>query len=263
MLSGQQRGEFAERGIVYLRRAFGQDDAARMRRRVWARLARLGVAEDDPSTWIAAALTGLSKAIKRDSVFAAAGSAAVNEAVGGLLGESGWDPPRDWGTILVTFPDRTRPWSLPSQSWHPDYGFWHDPEPLFGIKVFAFFADVPPHGGGTLVITGSHRVAARFTGSLPPPERRDRHSVARFLRHDEWFRALSRPGDDPGRVARFMGRDHHAGGITVRVTELTGRPGDVVLTHPWVLHSSAPNTSSYPRMMLTRNLYRRGIRPAG
>ena len=31
--------------------------------------------------------------------------------------------------------------------------------------------------------------------------------------------------------------------------ELTGDPGDVVLTHPWMLHHVAPNTSSYPRMM--------------
>jgi len=33
----------------------------------------------------------------------------------------------------------------------------------------------------------------------------------------------------------------------------------VVLTHPWVLHSPAPNTGTYPRMMLTKNLYRRGV----
>jgi len=119
-------------------------------------------------------------------------------------------------------------------------------------------------GGGTLVITGSQRVVARFAGSLPPPARRDRHLVARFLRHDDWFRALSRPGgDDAGRAARFMNRDHQAGGIAVRVTELTGQPGDVVLANPWVPHRGAPNTGSYPRMMLTKNLYHRGIRPAG
>jgi hypothetical protein len=50
MLSEQDRAGFAERGIVWLRGAFGQDEAARMRRRVWARLARLGAAESDPAT---------------------------------------------------------------------------------------------------------------------------------------------------------------------------------------------------------------------
>jgi hypothetical protein len=60
----------------------------------------------------------------------------------------------------------------------------------------------------------------------------------------------------------FMDRDHDVGGITMRVTELTGQPGDVVLTHPWVLHCHAPNTGGYPRMMMTKNLYRRGFWPA-
>jgi hypothetical protein len=55
-----------------------------------------------------------------------------------------------------------------------------------------------------------------------------------------------------------MDREDHTGGIAVQVTELTGQPGDVVLTHPWVLHSGSPNAGAYPRMMLTKNLYRRG-----
>jgi hypothetical protein len=50
MLSEQLRAEIADRGIIYLRGAFTGDDAARMRRRIWARLSRLGAREDDPST---------------------------------------------------------------------------------------------------------------------------------------------------------------------------------------------------------------------
>ncbi len=262
MLSGQDRAEFAERGVVWLRGAFGADEAARMRRRVWARLARLGVAEDDPATWASADVTGLSKAIKRDRVFAALGSPVVRGAVDDLLGQDAWDPPREWGTILVTFPrfpGQARSWVLPARSWHTDYGWDLDPEPLFGVKVFAFIAEVRPRGGGTLVITGSHRVAARFAASLPPQQPYEGHLLGRYLRRDGWFRALSRPGDDdPGRAARFMDREHHTDGIAVRICELASQPGDVVLTHPWVLHSWSPNTGSYPRMMLTKNLYRRG-----
>jgi hypothetical protein len=36
----------------------------------------------------------------------------------------------------------------------------------------------------------------------------------------------------------------------------------VVLTHPWVLHRPSPDTGTYPRVMLARNLYRCGdLRP--
>ena len=259
MLSTRDRAEFAERGIVWLPGAFGADEAARMRRRVWARLGRLGAAEDDPVTWASADVTGLSKAVKRDRVFAALGSPAVRGAVDDLLGRGEWDPTREWGTIMFTFPAPGRPWVLPARSWHADYGWDLAPEPLPGVKVFAFLAEVRPRGGGTLVITGSHRVTARFVASLPPGQPFEGHLLGRYLRRDDWFRALSRPGDDdPGRAALFMDRDHDAGGILVRVAELTGQPGDVVLTHPWVLHSHSPNTGGYPRMMMTKNLCRRG-----
>jgi len=265
MLSERDRAEFAERGVVWLRGAFSPDDAARMRRRVWARLARSGVTEDDPATWASADVTGLSRRVRRDRVFAALGSPVVRGAVDDLLGQDAWDPPREWGTILVTFPGQGRAWVLPARGWHADYGWDRDPEPLFGVKVFAFFAGVRPRGGGTLVITGSHRVVARFAALLPPDQPYEGHLLGRYLRCDDWFRALSRPGDDDfGRAARFMDREHHSDGTAVQVIELTGQPGDVVLTHPWVLHSGSPNTGGYPRMMLTKNLYRRGcFGPAG
>ncbi|HEX9357460.1 MAG TPA: hypothetical protein VF933_27050 [Streptosporangiaceae bacterium] len=94
MLSQKARAEFAERGVIWLRGAFSRGEAARMRRRVWARLARLGATEDDPATWASADVTGLSKAIKRDRVFAALGSPVVRGAVDDLLGQDAWGPPR-------------------------------------------------------------------------------------------------------------------------------------------------------------------------
>jgi hypothetical protein len=264
MLSEQDRAEFAARGIIWLCGAFSQDEAARMRRRVWARLTRLRASEDDPATWATADTTGLSKAVKRDRVFAALGSPVVRGAVDDLLGQDGWDPPREWGTILVTFPSQARRWVLPARSWHSDYGWDPDPEPLPGVKIFAFIVGVRPRGGGTLVITGSHRLVARFAASLPPRQPYEGHLLGRYLRRDDWFCALSRPGDDdPARAERFMDQDHDADGVPVRVAELTDQPGDVVLTHPWVLHSWSYNTGSYPRMMLTKNLYRRGLVSAG
>jgi ectoine hydroxylase-related dioxygenase (phytanoyl-CoA dioxygenase family) len=39
-------------------------------------------------------------------------------------------------------------------------------------------------------------------------------------------------------------------GVSVRVVELTGAPGDVVLMHPWLFHAAAPNCSAAPRMVV-------------
>jgi hypothetical protein len=262
MLSEQDRAEFAERGFVWLRGAFSLSEAARMRRRVWARLARLGAAEADPATWASADVTGLSRAIKRDRVFAALGSPVVRGAVDDLLGQDAWDPPREWGTILFNFPSQAQPWVLPARGWHTDFGWWHDPESLLGVKLFALLAVTEPRCGGTLVIAGSHRLVSRYVASVPPEERGGSHKH-RFMRYQDWFRALCRPGDhDAGRAARYMDRDHYIDGIALRVVELTGQPGDVLLAHPCVLHIGARNTGSYPRMMMTKNLYRRGLGPA-
>ncbi|TDD56367.1 hypothetical protein E1263_25345 [Kribbella antibiotica] len=53
-------------------------------------------------------------------------------------------------------------------------------------------------------------------------------------------------------------READVDGIPVRVIELTGRAGDVYITHPWVLHSIAPNTRETPRMMRSRMMWRTG-----
>jgi hypothetical protein len=48
-------------------------------------------------------------------------------------------------------------------------------------------------------------------------------------------------------------------GREIRIVELTGEPGDVVITHPWTLHCIAPNAGSQPRMMTSKNVWRRGV----
>jgi hypothetical protein len=47
-------------------------------------------------------------------------------------------------------------------------------------------------------------------------------------------------------------------GLPVRVVELTGRAGDVDLTHPWILHSIASNATDAPRIMRSRFIWKTG-----
>jgi ectoine hydroxylase-related dioxygenase (phytanoyl-CoA dioxygenase family) len=168
--------------------------------------------------------------------------------------------PSNWGQVLVTFPCAGPPWSVPGRLWHIDFHYTNDVAPLFALKVFAFFGDVAPQGGGTLLVSGSHRVVERFVTTVPPETRTDyRACRIQFMKHDPWFRALARTEDpDPDRSARFMDSEHDADGIGVRVVELTGQPGDIVITHPWTLHHAAPNRASSPRLMRSKAIYRFG-----
>jgi Phytanoyl-CoA dioxygenase (PhyH) len=264
VLTAEQRIEFSELGFVRLHNVFTDDDAARMRRVVWHELERrYGAVEDDRSTWKVQTPSGMTTS-KKHHAFEPIGGPCLQEAVDALLGEENWGMPPHWGQVMVTFPDEGTPWRLPGNLWHIDFPYTNEPTPLFGLKIFAFFGDVEPQGGGTLVISGSHRVVERFVATTPAEARTDyRTCRLRFMKLDRWFQALAQTEDpDPDRNARFMESDHDADGVPVRVVALTGRPGDVVIAHPWTLHHSAPNVASYPRMMRGKTLNRAGAAPA-
>jgi ectoine hydroxylase-related dioxygenase (phytanoyl-CoA dioxygenase family) len=51
-------------------------------------------------------------------------------------------------------------------------------------------------------------------------------------------------------------------GIEVRVVEMTGEPGDVLLTHPVLLHAGSKNTAAAPRIALSSTVHRAGFQIA-
>ena len=85
------------------------------------------------------------------------------------------------------------------------------------LVVFACLAPVLPTGGGTLVVTGSHRLTGtggRYSG-LRSAQVRERQFI-----------------------------------------ELTGGTGDAFLLHPWLVHAVAPTALDTPRLMLLHFLLR-------
>jgi hypothetical protein len=260
VFTADQRDQFDRLGYVRLQDVFPDADARRMRGVVWRELERrYGVIEDDSDTWKVETPSGMSTS-KKHHAFEPMGGPRFVDAVDALLGRGRWAMPPHWGQVMVTFPSDGGPWSLPGRLWHIDFQYTNAPAPLFALKVFAFFGEVAPQGGGTLIVSGSHRVVERFVTTVPPETRTDyRTCRIQFMKHDPWFRALARTDEhDPDRAARFMDSEHDADGIGVRVVELTGRPGDVVITHPWTLHHAAPNRASYPRLMRSKAIYRTG-----
>jgi hypothetical protein len=263
VFTADQRGEFDELGFVRLCNVFTDDDARRMRGVVWRELeCRYGLVEDDRDTWKIVTPSAM-KASKKHHAFDPIGGPSFVDAVDGLLGPGKWVMPSHWGQLMVTFPCTGTPWSLPAGLWHIDFQYSNEASPPFALKVFVFFGDVDAQGGGTLIVSGSHRVVERFVTTVPPETRADfRTCRLQFMKHDPWFRALARTDDlDPDRSVRFMGSAYDADGIGVRVVELTGRPGDIVITHPWTLHHAAANCASYPRLMRSKAIYRTGDSP--
>lgn len=243
MLTAEELEVFERDGIVKIPSAFSADDAARMRDVLWHELsARHGMDRDDRSTWTPARPTGLKTAKSSRTANAVLGP-RVRSALDGLLGE--WLEPRHQGQVLVTMPEGV-PWAVPHRQWHTDVGF---ESPTEAVKIWALLGDLEPGGGGTPQVAGSHRVIARF---LTTTEEREFKAVRdQVLRSDPWFRNLT---SEERSVDPMVPAD--LDGLPVRVVELTGQAGDVYLTHPWILHSIAPNAAGSPRMMRSRFIFK-------
>ena len=106
-----------------------------------------------------------------------------------------------------------------------------------------------------MVVAGSHRVVARFLEARPHLRRAKMKVVRKaLLASDGWFKALGSPAGEPDRSARLMHAGHEIGGIPVRVAELTGEPGDMIVGHPWLLHAIARNCGDKPRFMCVQRI---------
>lgn len=256
-LDAAQRASFAERGWLRLRAALSRADALRMQARMWDELRAVhGIARERRETWYQPRAT--LRAAKRDPLQQAIASAALLGAIDTLLGAHRWRVPSSWGIVLVTFPDRSGDaWTVPTSGWHYDFDLLDNATALRGLQVFAFLGRVVEHGGATLVVEGSHLLATRFVASLSPEDRACDHQTLRrrFLRHDPWLRALTGRAAAPAdRVACLLGASSSESGLALRVVELTGEPGDVIVCHPLLLHVASRNVAAEPRFMRSKRI---------
>lgn len=244
------RGEFERTGVLRLEGAFSATAASAMSEAVWCYAEeKVGVRPDDPATW-PDGWHGIGwKGLRRSRVFdAVVDNEAVQDALAEIFGPEGWTPPKPGAQVLVTLPS-AGPWVLPD-GWHMDCGFERPTWPTFAVKLFAFFGDVGPAGGGTMVLGGSHRVVDRYRGTLPPGTGGGMRNWRAFLRHDPFLAQLLTGATQADGGRGLVGRVADVGGIPVEVIELTGKAGDVVITDLHVFHSASANVSDVPRQML-------------
>jgi hypothetical protein len=249
------RSRFEATGVVRLPGAFTADQAAAMRDAVWQHAGRqVGLRPADPAGWAGSPVVNW-QALSREPVFRPlADNPSVTAALDAIFGAGGWRRPRPGAQILFSLPEPGS-WVLPD-GWHMDCGFDQATWPAPAVKLFAFAGEVSPRGGGTIVLPGTHRLVERYQAGLPAPTGAGKENWLAFMRHHPWLARLLDGARLPGHGRPLIGAAEEIDGVPVQVVELTGAPGDVVITHLHVFHTRSPNTSAAPRLMLGKEIRR-------
>lgn len=211
-LSAEQIDHFIKYGFVHLHNCFDTDFAA-----TWTSAAfdRLGYDENDPSTWEQPIVHMPGDERLNVPEFAP----EVWEAMCDLLGgEERIKGPVQWGNgFIVNFHlGSDRDWVPPSPEaggWHKDGDFfWHFLDsPEQGLLVIVVWRDMLSHGGGTYIAPDSVKLIAKYLYEHPEGLHPFEGGFGDLITECEDFR------------------------------EVTGKAGDVILMHPYMLHASSQN----------------------
>src|SRR4051812_36315265 len=208
VLTDEQIAGFLDRGYVTVSGCFTRAQAQPWLDAAWI---RLGYDPHDPRTWHQRRVHMPS--VRRVEVkdFAPKAWRAVCELLGG---EDRITQPYTWGDGFIAnlglgADQPWRPASAASPGWHKDGDFFRHflDSPEQGLLTIVLWSDIEPRGGGTFLATDSVAPVARFLAERPEgvlPEE---------FPYDELIAQC---------------RDF---------VEVTGRLGDVVLLHPYVLHA--------------------------
>ncbi|WP_432515022.1 phytanoyl-CoA dioxygenase family protein [Kineococcus sp. SYSU DK001] len=219
-LSDTQVEHFLQEGYVVLEGCFDAEAAAPVVDRAWD---RLGVDRDDPTTWDRPRVHLPSEQHLDAAAFAPRAFGAACQLLGG---EDRVQTPWHWsdGIIANLGVGADRPFDPPSADvggWHKDGDFFRHflDSPEQGLLTIVLWTDVLSQGGGTFVATDSVGVVARFLAERPEGVLPDELQQTPLIRQCREF------------------------------VELTGKQGDVVLMHPFVLHATSQNVLRAQRLI--------------
>ena len=219
-LTDAQVEHFLEKGHVVLENCFDAAQAAPIVDRAWQ---RLGVDRDDPTTWDRPRVHLPSVEHVDAEQFA---PTAFHAACHLLGGQDRVQTPWQWsdGIIANLGVGADRPFDPPSAQvggWHKDGDFFRHflDSPEQGLLTIVLWTDVVSRGGGTFVATDSVGVVSRFLAERPEGVLPEELQQTRLIEQCTEF------------------------------IELTGRQGDVVLMHPFVLHATSQNVLRAQRLI--------------
>jgi len=181
---------------------------------------------------------------------------ALADALNQVFPTHDWIPAPEIGRLLMpAFPMGHPQWVVPSSAWHADEPTFVDRDSPMGVLAFVFLDDVAVHGGSTMLLSGSPRLLqqmAKETAVSGESTVLQCQEAIRRLRnnHPVFTDLFSDTGSPEERTQRFMETPFICQGISLRVEELTGRAGDIVLMDPRALHTISPNCSDRVRLIL-------------
>jgi|HubBroStandDraft_2_1064218.scaffolds.fasta_scaffold28980_2 hypothetical protein len=267
-LTPEQRQQFLDDGVVRVPNALPHDAVEAMASRIWAALGRqLGAVRDRPETWPPDGQPQLQQ-MARAGLFAPVLGAGVRGLLDDFFARREWAQPSPYEPrpLGVRFPTPDRKWNVPTLHWHLDraesdqslpVGVADRPWPGC-VRLFAYLGVVGARGGGTFYVSGSHRAITLLAAEMRPAQERINSArlVEKLKARSPWVAELCSKGkEDDGRVQRFMEEGADFQGVPLRVAEMTGEPGDVILWHPNLLHTYSPaNNASTPRLVLSATI---------
>ena len=273
MLTQAQEVTFRNRGVIRLPGVLPTEISHRTREEIvrlaekvgclaegcWQREPLAGDGHHKTATRYNKLVKRLRKVTGRNGFMTSSLHAAMDELVGGAALTS-WSEKSE---LLFSRPasrgDITAPPASASATVRPPRGPfpWHVDVPrlattgVTGVQMFTFLHTVESGGGGTAIVTGSHRLLNGVAVRLK--------EIKRELEREPFFRALyARDRGDGAGLFETTGR---AGGVDLEVVELVGEPGDVYLMDLRVLHTRCSNTRPTPRMMITQRFVLESVRP--
>ncbi len=219
-LTDEQVEQFLTRGHVVLHDCFSPEFAKAWTDRAWV---RLGYDPNDPQTWAKERVHMPAMETVEVKTFAPKVWNAACELLGGEARVR--QPYKFSDAMIVNLREGAdRPWRAPSAQtpgWHKDGDFFRHflDSPEQGLLTLVLWSDAAPHGGSTFVACDSVPVIARYLAARPEG----------VLPNDYGFQTLVQECHD------FM--------------EASGRLGDVLLLHPFILHASSQNALRQPRFL--------------
>lgn len=190
-----------------------------------------GCDPDDPATWRDPVVwvAGMAQA----PFAAAANSPALLEAFDLLVGEGRWEPRFSLGSFPLRFPHAEEP---DDAGWHIEGGYLPEGEDWYftnlrsrgrALLMLFLFSEVTEEDAPTRIRVGSHL-------GVPP---------------------LLEPYGEAGVSGLTIAPKLVEATAHRPLAYATGRPGDVYLCHPFLVHAAQPHHGTRPRFMAQPPLY--------